>query len=484
MRKTSKDKDSEITNIVGEVLDVAEHKTYLELTSRICYYDEPNLNGDMMPYDETTLEKAKTLINMPVQGRYRVNNAGEPTFGSHEMVKKKDGSVEFKTSSIGTHTDVYIENDDVVVNGVTKNLPCLFAKYRIWKRYKNVVAAVRRLFSLGKLFSSWETNTYQYLYENGIRKMLDYEFLSNCLLGFEYSYPSYGENANAISMAQASDNQLMIAEALSQDLLEKNNSDDKEEKQLANENKTTVTDSGQKEVSLAQLTEFDLRKKIVQAAKDKLKKWCWASFFFPNEKEVWCETEDRESDLDYVKFTYEVAEDDTVTLSDPIAVKLTVSVAEVNKKIAELEKDIETVKAEVDIKNGAIIKASESIQALKNQIADLEPYKEQVETAERKKIEEEISAEKESLRAKMLKGNLFTEAEVADKEIADLIEARDVSALNSLIAERFIASIDKEAEKESINSKTSEGDGETAIASLESDETDTDIRSFMSKILF
>ena len=497
------DKNNEIINIVGEVVDVSEHKTYLELTSRVCYYDEPNLNGDMMPYDDTTLEKAQTLVNMPVQGKYKVNSNGEPTFGSHEMVKKRDGSVEFKTSSIGTHTEVYIENDDVIVNGVTKNLPCLFAKYRIWKRYKNVVAAVRRLFSLGKLFSSWETNTYQYLYENGIRKMLDYEFLSNCLLGYEFAYPSYGENASAISMAQAENSQLMIAEALSQDLLDKNNINDKEENQLAKKNENVVVDdvvvSSQVDtentdstsnvdnetnsVDSAQLTSWDLRRKIEKACREKLDKWCYIPYFFPNEKEAWVEVEGRDTELDYVKITYEVGEDDTITLSEPESVKLTVSIAEVNTKIAELEKAVETAKAEVDIKNDAITKASESIQTLKNQVAELTPYKEQAEIAERQKIEEEISAEKNALKTKLLKGN-FTEVEIAEKEIADLIEARDTSAINSLIADRFIASIDAESEKTISETETSTDNDETAVAGLEIGDTETDVRSFMNKVLF
>ena len=346
--------------MIGEVINIAEHTTYLELTSRVCYYDEPNLNNDMLPYDDTTEEKAKTLVNMPVQAKYKVSPTGEPTFSGHEMVKKKDGTVDFKTSSIGTHTEVYIENDNVDVNGTIKNLPCLFAKYRIWKRYKNVVAAVQRLFDLGKLYSSWEINTYQYVYDRGIRKVTDYEFLANCLLGYEYAYPSYGTSANAISMAEMNNDnpQLMIAEALSQDLIEENdnkeentemakknepsvsedvtkvstptdtdttaatentNSVEQKEDTAEVDNKDTVTDS-------AQLTTYDLRKKITDACRAKIDKYCWVSYMFPNEKEVWCEYEGAETELDYAKFTYEVGEGDVITVSDPEYVKLTVSV--------------------------------------------------------------------------------------------------------------------------------------------------------------
>ena len=99
--------------MIGEVINIAEHTTYLELTSRVCYYDEPNLNNDMLPYDDTTEEKAKTLVNMPVQAKYKVSPTGEPTFSGHEMVKKKDGTVDFKTSSIGTHTEEYKKNENI-----------------------------------------------------------------------------------------------------------------------------------------------------------------------------------------------------------------------------------------------------------------------------------------------------------------------------------------------------------------------------------
>lgn len=499
-------------NIIAEVVNVAEHTSYLELVSRVCFYNEPNLNGDMLPYDDTSLDKAQTLVNMPVQAKYRVNPDGTPSLGGHEMVKKRDGTIEFKTQSIGTHTSVEIKNDNVLVDGSIKELPCLFASYRIWKRYPNYVAAIKRLFDNGILYGSWEINTYQYLYDNGIRKITDYEFIANCLLG-ETSYPSYGTSANAISMAQLNDNQLMIAEALSQDLLDKNNinDNDEEENLLAKKNESspavenTITSASPKEqngdttsttstaedkqnkthsTDSAQLTEWDLRDKIREACRAKLGKWCYVSYHFPVEKEVWCEYDGAESELDYVKFTY-TAENDVVSVSEPTYVKLTVSIAEINAKISELNKEVETVKAELDLKNEAITKASETIQNLNTQISELTPYKEQVEVAEKKKIDEKIAAEKESLKQKLLKGNLFTEAEIAEKNIKDLIEARDVSAINSLIADKFVASFDvKDNAQDSVNTASATETTVTATANLETEDAETDVIGFMGNILF
>ena len=372
------------------------------------------------------------------------------------------------------------------------------------------------------MYGSWEINTYKYEYDNGIRKITDYEFFANTLLG-EANPPSYGANATALSMAQLDNRELMIAEAysaLSQDLID--NNDEKEDNlQMANKEKSIVAEEEKKEVvtpantesnvskktpnkvqtetnveaekettsvtDSAQLTDYDLRVKVTKACKDKLDKWCWVSFMFPNEKEVWCEYEGAETELDFVKFTYEVGEDDAITVSEPEYVKLTVSIAEVNTKIATLEKDVETTKAELDIKNDAITRASEKIQELNVKISELEPFKEQVEAEKQKQIEAEIAEDKERLKAKMLKGNLFTEAEIAEDNIAKFIEARDESAINSLIADKFVASFDsKDKSPKSVDTASvdEEPTNNVATASLETDEEETDPRSFMRTILF
>lgn len=469
--------------MIAEVVDIAEHTSYLELVSRVCFYNEPNLNGDMLPYDDTSLEKAQTLVNMPVQAKYRVNSDGTPSLGGHEMVKKRDGTIEFKTQSIGTHTSVEIKNDNVLVNGSIKELPCLFASYRIWKRYPNYIAAIKRLFNNGILYGSWEINTYQYLYDNGIRKITDYEFIANCLLG-ETSYPSYGKNANALSMASLQDNsQLLIAEALSEDLIDELNKKNgvKEDNILAETKKTTAQNTNNT-VESAQLTVWDTRCKVSDACRAKIDKWCWVTYMFPNEKVVWCEYEDRETELDYVKFSYEVDENDTITVSEPEYVKLSVGIAEINTKIAEMEQKIKTAEADIDVKNETIIKANEKIQELASKIAELTPYKEAADVAEKERVEQEIAEEKKALRAKMLKGGLFTEAEIAKVEIAELIEARDKIAINGLIADRFAASFDTDDIEEE-HSKTVNSI-EAATASLENDDEYTSARSFMKSILF
>ena len=83
-----------------------------------------------------------------------------------------------------------------------------------------------------------------------------------------------------------------------------------------------------------------------------------------------------------------------------------------------------------------------------------------------------------------MKGNLFTEEEIAKQNIKDLIEARDVSAINGLIADKFVASFDVTEKNKTTEVTTTEEEITTATANLESEDTEIDVRSFMGKILF
>ena len=95
----------------------------------------------------------------------------------------------------------------------------------------------------------------------------------------------------------------------------------------------------------------------------------------------------------------------------------------------------------------------------------------------------EIAEEKESLKKNLLKGGLFTEEEIAKAEIAELIEARDKTAINSLIAEKYIASFDKEETDVAEDVETEESNPVTATASLETDDVNESASSFMTKFL-
>lgn len=478
----------------SEVVEISESNTYLELTSRICYYDDTNSNGVLLPSNEAE-DKAQTLVNMPVQAKYRTNIAGMPTFSGHEMLKDENGNISFGTQSIGTHTEVYIENANVDVRGVIKNLPCLYAKYRIWKRYENVVAAVRRLFSIEKLFGSWEIVISSYEYKDGIKRVTDYEFLANTLLGYEYAKPSYGVDAKALSLSTDTSDGLMVAEALSQDIisqgldkeneakedndLQKNNATQIASEDNVNETSTEsnaiVNDNEKTEIS--QLTDWDLREKVRKACRDKIDKWCWPSFHFPVEKEVWCEYDGRETELDYLRFTYEV-ENDEVTVSDPEPVKLVVSPKVVNTTIAELNTKI----AE---KDDAIIKSGEEIIKLKAEVSNLTPFKEKFEKAEQEKVAAELQEKKDTLVSSVTKSGLITKEEIEkSEELKGYVDTLDDKSLKAVLAERYIDSLNN---KETIVSESLHADETKAtVASVNLnnlEDEQLDVKSIMKSYL-
>lgn len=69
----------------SKTIELSENENYIELTNRLCYYTDPNLNNVALEYNETSIDKAKTLINMPVVAKYATNSKGEPTFKGHEV---------------------------------------------------------------------------------------------------------------------------------------------------------------------------------------------------------------------------------------------------------------------------------------------------------------------------------------------------------------------------------------------------------------
>lgn len=463
-----------------------------------------------------------TLKNKPLVGKIKMRIDGSYDFTGHNMklieMVDEDGNTykdaEFDTDAFGSFFDIAIET--------INDKEYIVASCEIWKRFHKACSIIINRIRDGTLHTSWEIaveESHQGIIDGFMTTIVDAgRFIGHCLLGKQVE-PAY-DSSGLLAIA-STDYDTEISEALSEDILSqglnKNDENKEDNTGMAKQNNSTVaenvtdvktptdTDStttdtananmaeqintsdnvgtNEPSVEIAQLTEWDLRSKIAKACADKIdKSWCYIAYHFPVEKEVWCEYSGAPSELDYARFTYEVS-NDVVTVSDVEYVKLTVSIAEVNTKISELEKEIQTVKAELDIKNDAITKASETIQSLNTQISELTPYKEQVEVAERKKIEEQITAEKEALKNKLLKGNLFTEAEIAEKKIQDLIEARDVSAINGLIADKFVASFDVDHKNENAETVSTAETVVTATANLESEDTETDVRSFMSKIL-
>ena len=535
----------------SKTIDIAENDLYLELTNRMCYFDDKNLNNVLLPYkgvEEKALECAKSLINMPVQAKYK-KIAGKDDLGSHEMHINPDGEVVFDTESIGTHVDVWIEETEVTtVSGEVKKLPCLYAKKRIWKRNKNFINAIKRLYeSESGLGSSWEIQTLEYTFKDGVKTLTDYVFLSDCLLG-STTTPAYNGTSKAISLSSLTEQELMVAEALSQDIigqgLDKNNQE-KEENILkkdenitlsANENveevteteETTVEESTDRETSVnttetensedtseekdkddddnddkdddnevednedgeckkkkasastestetSALTSYDLRRKLSEECRKKVDDWCWVTYLFPEEKEVWCEY-DGDSELDYLKFTYTV-ENDEVSVSEPEKVRLTVVPTKINEVVSDYEKTI----AE---KDELIVNASSEIAELKAQNTELSQYKEKFTQIEQEKAEAELTQKKEDLIASVVKSGQVTREEIEkSEELQGYVNTLDKKSLMALVGERLSASIGDKSENENIETSESKSDVHVASNLNNEDDDVVDKASIMRNFL-
>ena len=458
-----------------------------------------NKNG--VALDRNTIENwMSTLKNKPLVGKIKMRYDGEYDFTGHNVreVEKVDENgnkyreVEFDTEAFGTFFDVAIET--------INDKEYIVASCEIWKRFTQACEIIVSRIQEGSLSTSWEISvekSTQGIIDGLMTKIIQAgRFIGHCLLGKNVS-PAY-DSSGLLEIA-STNYDMEFAEALSQDILsqgldikneakEENNLQSNIETQVAEENveetvvETPVADTTESstetevtenkdETEVSQLTEYDLRKKICEACRAKLDKWCWISFHFPVEKEVWLEVDGRESELDFVRMTYTV-ENDTITVSDPEDVKLTVSIAEVNTKIAELE-------AEVSTKDEAIIKSGEEIARLKTEISELSPFKEKFEKAEQERIENELKEKKETIISSITKSGLITREEIeASEELKGYVENLDEKSLKAVLADRYIASL-SENNTEVSETKT-EVETETASTNLDGlEDEQLDVKSIM-----
>lgn len=476
-------------------------------------------NGNGVALNRDTIESwMSTLKNKPLVGKIKMRSDGEFDFSGHnvKVVEKVDENgkrykdIEFDTDAFGTFTDVAIETID--------DVECIVATAEIWKRFTRACEIIHKRVAEGTLHTSWEiavTNSIKQLVNGIAQKLVNTgRFIGHCMLGRDI-VPAY-QSSGLLEIA-SSDEDTEISEALSQDIIESFNINvtEKEDIKLA-KNKTievsedvvvetveestvieqtegtleseNIVDANSEEANVTEnsesnsenieqsaLTEWDLRDKIREACRAKLGSWCWISYHFPVDRVVWVEKDNRESELDYLLFTYDVT-GDVVTVSDPQSAKLTVNISEINSKL-------EAMQSEISAKNEAIVKASEEIQSLKVQVSELLPFKEMVDKAEQERVANEIAENKLNFIAKYKKSPLVTSEEFeTSEEIKGYVETLNEKAMNDLIATRYMASLEKET-VETSEVENKEKYETTASVSLVDDDVTDDKISVMKKFL-
>lgn len=496
-------------------ISIASYTNYKEAVFLISVLDEPDEYGRIIP-EEAGEKYYKTIIGYPIVAKLKKNLFGQPIdFGGHELKveKTKNGKKShFDTIAIGSVVDAWVEEREV--DGYEGTPKCILIKSKLWtSRFPEYFKVFDKLWEDGNISSSWELTASEVLKKGKNKIYKVFEFIGNCVLG-SYKIPAV-PGAGVIEYAELDGYEAELADALEKDIvstdvanldieLKKEEEDLEKQNEELNptvaentktnvENKENIDTASTKiaseetkaEISTedvntdtASLTEGDLFLLISKACKEKCESDCgYISYWFPEEHTVWFKDSKAPTQLDYKLFTYSV-ENDEVSVSEPTDVKLTVSVTEINTVLAEKENKINTLTAELEIKENAVISAGETIGNLKKDIAELKPYKAQVEKAEQERIEAEIAEEKDGLKKDLLKGGLFSEEEIASAEIAELIERRDKSAIKTLIADRYIASFNENVTEDMSNEETN-----TATASLEVDEVNESPSSFMTKFL-
>lgn len=457
-------------------------------------------NGNGVALNRNTIEQwVGTLKNKPLVGKITMKYDGTYDFTGHNVKKiekvdsegNKYQELEFDTEAFGTFFDVGIET--------INNTEVIIASCEIWKRFTKACDVIVNRIKSGTLNTSWEISTVDWsqgIVDGLLTKIINVgRFIGHCLLG-QNVIPAYQSSGLLEIASMQHDEELELAlsqditeslninatEGGNQEIMKKNQTNEtvKEkintaESQVTEENTTSsVNENSPDNIDISQLTEWDLRKKIRDACRTKLGKWCYVFMHIPTNNEVWVEADERESELDYVKFTYTI-ENDVVTVSEPENVKLTVSVAEINTKIAELESAIAT-------KDDAIVKASVEISNLKTENAELIPFKEKFELAEQERITAEQEEKKNTLIASIVKTGFITKEEIeTSEELKTFVDSLDEKSLKAIVAERLIESLNNK--KDQTVEVSSTENNAIASTNLNNVEDELDTKSIMKTYL-
>lgn len=465
--------DSIILN--GQILEIStDNNDDLKVKFLICPLDVVNSNGTGIKESDITDDEKIGLKDKAVVTKVVKDSKGNYDFSGHNMKVKqtvdKDGNVkkeyEFDTTAVGFHKDVYVE--EMEIDGVNRN--CIVAETIIWKRYPKVIEVIERLGI--NLRTSWETLFGSYYYdENGGKWIKDLKWLGNCMLGSNVK-PAY-KNSGALEIAEE-DNQDMELSIATQEDLVNNLDDNKSNLNYINKGGNEMGNEKKEGLELSSISTEDLRNKIRSAiyATEGNGRYFYGILIYPYEFLAYAKIESQGSSVeDYVKFTYIVNSDDTISITAQEDVKMVfVPKTEYETEIANLKSEITAkdteIASKVDevVKLGEVIKTNETAIAEKESIIEsLTPFKEQVEKAEAEAKEAEIAQAKEDLKEKALKSEYVTEKDIETSEdLKNAIESLDEKAVNAFIGQRVVEYASQKASEQESQKANKEAEVEVS----------------------
>lgn len=407
-----------IINSPIQISEIDSDKPYIELISRLCWCDYKNLNG--VGISSQAIDSINTLRDMPVVAK--ISKDGKK-FGSHEITIDDKGNIKFNTSAYGVHTDVWIAEDEVEIPNVgIKKLPCVFAKAKIWKRFSEVVNLIINKFTSpdqynGGLWSSWELQGNEYHIDEYGGKIYDsFTFLSNCLIDVPPAYSNISKGLNIASDQSSFEKELEIAYLKDINKIYENEGG---LSSMSDKVKDTNAD-------LSAITDNDLYSKLRKAinAIDKNNYYYIARIYPYDYKVITYKDFERESEDDYVEFTYVVNSDETVSITGQKEVKMVfIPKVEFDTQLAKLNNELETIKQDLTEASKTVVDLTKEKEVLEAQIKELEVYKIKVEELEKVEQERLLAEKKEELKTFVLEDDLIEYSELENNEDIAIIFA-------------------------------------------------------------
>ena len=451
-------------------------------TLLVSVLDHENLNGVLIGAKEGK-KYHSTLVNKPIQAYLKYDEDGRPAdFGGHELREKLDADGNrmyyFATQSIGTHIKTWIENRYIEEYG--GNVDCILAEVELWtSRYPEYYAVAEKLLEEGKLSSSWEIDTHKYEYVGGKKRLIEFEFIGNALLGSDITPAVSGAGVMTSEvdkvLREAIERDIMVA---STEVKKGDCSLENEEKvvvaeeevvvedtvvveedtvladgevvkdaveQVVSEEETVASDESVEETvteqapDTASLTMYDINKRLYIAlgnSGDRLHEigiedaWELENFtHYPLESRAiyslyW--SADKESNM--IEVSYEVIGDELTITNIKKVEMVFVEVAELNatkEKVTELSEKLIEMNNELSAKEASLVELSE----YKAKIDEIEKAEK-----EAKKLADMAELKKKYLATKMIAEEEFEKDETISVALAEL----DENKLKLIIAERII----------------------------------------------
>jgi len=398
-----------------EVSDFPNHK---EATFLISVLGEYNSNNVLIREDEGE-KYHSTIVGYPIVAYLKYDKKGKPEdFGGHELRAKYNSETKkvdyyFATFPIGSVTESWIEERDV--EGYEGKKKCILIKSKLWKsRYPEYYKVFDKLWDNGGISSSWEISSSDVKKTAKGKILKAFEFIGNCLLGS--SVHGAVKGAGVLEVASNDEFNYELSNAFLNDIKFVNT--------YANEDVINEVRKGgnnlnkEDDVKTSAVTHEDLWTKVRRAINNANNdKYYNVSIIYPYSFEAYGYSWDRASQEDFVKFSFTVNSDDTVSILSQEEVKMKFApVTEIEAQVSELQTKLDESEKQIAEAGKLLTESQKEKAELEAQVSELQPYKQKVEEMEEAEKEKELSEKIDQLKTFALEDNLISEEELTSDE--------------------------------------------------------------------